>query len=86
MLEGAFSAIIPFVAVLNPAPVRATGVGWAGGAGRLGTAMAPLYVGLLVKKKGVAFAVVPLAAAAFLAALSIIVLRPRRGPGTAMVS
>jgi MFS transporter, putative metabolite:H+ symporter len=47
-LEGSFSAIIPFVAELYPASARATGVGWAGGMGRLGTALAPLTVGALV--------------------------------------
>jgi putative MFS transporter len=48
-LEGVFSAAIPWVAELYPAPIRATGVGWAGGFGRIGTALAPLVVGLLVK-------------------------------------
>jgi len=35
LLEGVFSAAIPFVAQIYPAQVRATGVGWAGGMGRL---------------------------------------------------
>jgi putative MFS transporter len=48
-LEGAFSVVIPFVADLYPSAARATGVGWAGGMGRLGAALAPLGVGLLLR-------------------------------------
>jgi MFS transporter, putative metabolite:H+ symporter len=48
-LEGIFSGVIPFVAELYPAAARASGVGWAGGMGRIGTALAPLGVGLLVQ-------------------------------------
>jgi len=48
-LEGIFSVVIPFVAELYPASARASGVGWAGGMGRIGMALAPLAVGLLVQ-------------------------------------
>lgn len=47
-LEGVFSSAIPFVAELYPPHIRATGVGWAGGFGRFGTALAPIIVGILV--------------------------------------
>jgi putative MFS transporter len=48
-LEGTFSVLIPFVADLYPAQARATGVGWAGGAGRVAMALAPLAIGSLVE-------------------------------------
>ncbi len=47
--QGTFSVAIPFVAELYPARIRATGIGWAGGRGRLGTALAPLAVGAIVQ-------------------------------------
>ncbi len=53
-LEGTFSASIPLVADLYPAKMRATGVGWAGGMGRLGTVVAPLAIGMLVNGNSLA--------------------------------
>ena len=47
--QGTFSVAIPFVAELYPARIRATGIGWAGGRGRLGMALAPLAVGAIVQ-------------------------------------
>lgn len=48
-LEGVFSVLIPLVASLHPAAMRATGVGWAAGMGRIGMALAPLAMGLLMQ-------------------------------------
>jgi len=47
-LEGIFGAVIPFVAESYPTEGRATGIGWAGGMGRLGAMLAPLAIGRLV--------------------------------------
>lgn len=69
VLEGTFSALIPLVADLYPAEVRGTGVGWAGGMGRLGTVLAPLATGLLVTKSGAA-AVILLACGSLIAAVA----------------
>lgn len=76
-LEGVFSVVIPFVAELYPASARATGVGWAGGMGRIGTALAPLTIGLLVAHDP-RLSILSLAAASLSATVAVVVLRGPR--------
>ena len=75
-LEGIFGAVIPFVAESYPAESRATGVGWAGGMGRLGATLAPLAIGSLVRIH-VHYAIMTLAAGSALAAIAMLVSRRR---------
>ena len=75
-LEGIFGAVIPFVAESYPAESRATGVGWAGGMGRLGAALAPLAIGSLVRID-VHYAIMTLAAGSLLAGIAMLVSRRR---------
>lgn len=69
-LEGIFGAVIPFVAESYPAESRATGVGWAGGMGRLGATLAPLAIGWLVHVD-VRYAIMTLAAGSTLAGIAM---------------
>jgi putative MFS transporter len=80
-LEGIFSVVIPFVAELYPANARASGVGWAGGMGRIGTALAPLAVGLLVQRD-VRVAIGSLALGPLLSVVATRVERRVAGVGT----
>jgi putative MFS transporter len=75
-LEGIFGAVIPFVAESYPAETRATGVGWAGGMGRLGATLAPLAIGSLVRIH-VHYAIMTLAAGSVLAGVAMLVPRRR---------
>jgi MFS transporter, putative metabolite:H+ symporter len=75
-LEGIFGAVIPFVAESYPAESRATGVGWAGGMGRLGATLAPLAIGSLVRVH-VHYAIMTLAAGSVLAGIAMLVSRRR---------
>jgi MFS transporter, putative metabolite:H+ symporter len=75
-LEGIFGAVIPFVAESYPAESRATGVGWAGGMGRLGATLAPLAIGSLVRIH-VHYAIMTLAAGSVLAGIAMLVSRRR---------
>lgn len=74
LLEGVFSAVIPFVAEIYPAAIRATGVGWAGGMGRVATAIAPLMIGYLVSINHQA-AVIALSLGSLVAAVAILIWR-----------
>lgn len=76
-LEGAFSAVIPFVAESYPTALRATGVGWSGGMGRLGTVLAPMAFGALVRINA-GLAIAALAVGALLAVASVSFARPAR--------
>lgn len=70
-LGTATAALIALSAMLYPAPIRATGVGWAMGVGRLGSFVGPLIVGALFAggwTVGAIFALI--AAPALLAALT----------------
>jgi putative MFS transporter len=73
-LEGIFGAVIPFVAESYPAESRATGVGWAGGMGRLGATLAPLAIGSLVRIH-VDYAIMTLAAGSVLAGIAMLMSR-----------
>jgi putative MFS transporter len=75
-LEGIFGAVIPFVAESYPAESRATGVGWAGGMGRLGATLAPLVIGSLVRIH-VHYAILTLAAGSALAGIAMLLSRRR---------
>ena len=75
-LEGIFGAVIPFVAESYPAESRATGIGWAGGMGRLGATLAPLAIGSLVRIH-IQYAIMTLAAGSVLAAIAMLVSRRR---------
>lgn len=46
--DGGLSAIAPYTPELYPTHARATGVGWANGAGRIASIVAPIVVGYLV--------------------------------------
>ena len=46
--DGCFSAIIPYTPELYPTRMRATGVGWASGAGRIAAIIAPIAIGFMV--------------------------------------
>jgi MFS transporter, putative metabolite:H+ symporter len=46
--DGGFSGVVPYTPDLFPTRLRATGVGWANGAGRLASLIAPLLTGALV--------------------------------------
>ena len=73
-LEGIFGAVIPFVAESYPAESRATGIGWAGGMGRLGATLAPLAIGSLVRID-VHYAIMTLAAGSVLAGIAMLISR-----------
>jgi MFS transporter, putative metabolite:H+ symporter len=73
-LEGIFGAVIPFVAESYPAESRATGVGWAGGMGRLGATLAPLAIGPLVRID-VQYAIMTLAVGSVLAGIAMLFSR-----------
>lgn len=75
-LEGIFGAVIPFVAESYPAESRATGVGWAGGMGRLGATLAPLAIGSLVRIH-VQYAIMTLAVGSALAGIAMLISRRR---------
>lgn len=75
-LEGIFGAVIPFVAESYPTESRATGVGWAGGMGRLGATLAPLAIGSLVRID-VHYAIMTLAAGSVLAGIAMLISRRR---------
>ncbi|WP_321390711.1 MFS transporter [Emcibacter sp.] len=47
LLQGAFTALYALAAHIYPTKVRATGVGWAAGLGRVGAIVAPIIAGLL---------------------------------------
>ncbi|MDB5708372.1 MAG: hypothetical protein JWL96_442 [Sphingomonas bacterium] len=79
-LEGAFSAVIPFVAESYPTALRATGVGWSGGMGRFGTVLAPIVFGALVRID-TGYAMAALAAGALFAVASVSFARPVAGGG-----
>ena len=67
-----------------PTSVRATGVGWALGIGRIGSIVGPLVGGVLLAEKWSASAVfIAAAAAAFCAALAALALSRLTGPGAA---
>ncbi|MES1979795.1 MAG: MFS transporter [Pseudomonadota bacterium] len=46
--DGGFGAIAPYTPELYPTRARATGVGWANGAGRIASILSPIAVGYLV--------------------------------------
>jgi len=75
-LEGIFGAVIPFVAESYPAESRATGIGWAGGMGRLGATLAPLAIGSLVRID-VHYAIMTLAAGSVLAGIAMLISQRR---------
>jgi putative MFS transporter len=75
-LEGIFGAVIPFVAESYPTESRVTGVGWAGGMGRLGATLAPLAVGWLVRID-VHYAIMTLATGSLVAGAAILLSKQR---------
>ena len=75
-LEGIFGAVIPFVAESYPTESRATGVGWAGGMGRLGATLAPLAVGWLVRID-VHYAIMTLATGSVVAGAAMLLSKQR---------
>ena len=50
--DGGFSGAAPYTPELYPTHARATGVGWANGAGRIGAMLAPITVGFMVAAEG----------------------------------
>jgi putative MFS transporter len=46
--DGGLSAVAPYTPELYPTSARSTGVGWAVGAGRIASVVAPIVVGFLV--------------------------------------
>lgn len=46
--DGGFGVMVPYVAELYPTRGRATGIGWAAGAGRIAAILSPLLTGYLV--------------------------------------
>ncbi len=47
LLQGAFTALYALAARIYPTSVRATGVGWGAGLGRVGAIVSPIIAGLL---------------------------------------
>ncbi len=72
--DGGLSAIAPYTPELYPTRARATGVGWATGAGRIASTLAPLAVGLLVPT-GLRSVFLVLAGGYLLAAITVIIFR-----------
>ncbi|APD88384.1 hypothetical protein BM524_00405 [Alteromonas mediterranea] len=48
LLQGAFTAMYAMAARVYPARIRATGIGWAAGLGRVGAILSPILAGYLV--------------------------------------
>lgn len=48
LLQGAFTAMYAMAARVYPTSVRATGIGWAAGLGRIGAILSPIVAGYLV--------------------------------------
>ncbi|WP_412724348.1 MFS transporter [Alteromonas sp. D210916BOD_24] len=48
LLQGAFTAMYAMAAQVYPARIRATGIGWAAGLGRVGAILSPILAGYLV--------------------------------------
>lgn len=74
--EGGFTGIVPFTPQLYPIPLRATGVGTANGAGRVGSLLAPLLVGWLTESGNIYLVFVIFAASYGLSALAAFFLKP----------
>jgi putative MFS transporter len=72
--DGGLSAIAPYTPELYPTRARATGVGWATGAGRIASILAPLAVGMLVPS-GLSTVFLVLASGYLLAAIAVIIFR-----------
>ncbi|AGL20667.1 MFS transporter [Actinoplanes sp. N902-109] len=73
--DGGFSGIVPFTPALYPPALRATGVGWANGLGRVASMVAPVLVGVIVTAGGTA-PVFAMFAAAYGAAAGTAALAP----------
>jgi putative MFS transporter len=71
--DGGLSAIAPYTPELYPTRARATGVGWANGAGRIASIVAPIAVGYVVHL-GLEFVFGLLACGFVLATVSVLVL------------
>ena len=48
LLQGAFTAMYALTARVYPTAIRATGIGWAAGLGRIGAILSPVIAGYLV--------------------------------------
>lgn len=72
--DGGFSGVAPYTPELYPTRLRATGVGWANGAGRLAAILAPLLVGILVAVSNPYIVFVLFAVSFLLAALVVTLL------------
>ncbi|QUQ66620.1 MFS transporter [Kutzneria sp. CA-103260] len=71
--DGGFSGIVPYTPELFPTRLRATGVGWANGTGRLASLIAPLLTGALVQA-GSAGTVFIVFAACYAGAVAVVLL------------
>lgn len=76
--DGGFSGVVPYTPELFPTRLRATGVGWANGAGRLASLIAPLLTGTLVAAH-MTYAVFMVFAACYVGAVVTVAVF---GPGT----
>jgi putative MFS transporter len=76
--DGGFSGVVPYTPDLFPTRLRATGVGWANGAGRLASLIAPLLTGALVSAHATYLVFVVFAACYAGAVATVAVF----GPGT----
>ena len=77
-LEGIFGAVIPFVAESYPTESRVTGVGWAGGMGRLGATLRAIAGSRLVGTyRHVHYAIMTLATGSLVAGAAILLLKQR---------
>ncbi len=73
LLQGAFTALYALAARIYPTTVRATGIGWGAGLGRVGAIVSPVVAGLLASNGWGMYALfllfaVPLAVAGFMVA------------------
>lgn len=71
--DGGLSAIAPYTPELYPTRARATGVGWANGAGRVASIVAPIAVGYVVHL-GLEFVFALLACGFVVASISVLMM------------
>lgn len=82
LLQGAFTAMYALAAQTYPTAVRATGVGWAAGLGRVGAIVSPIVTGYLVAAGWDMYQLFLLFAVPLVIA-AVLVMRFRAGAGSA---
>ena len=89
LLGCASSGLIALAAIFYPTAIRSTGVGWATGIGRIGSASGPLVVGMLIGMQWPARSIFAVVAAAVLigaVACALMGMRQRAGGAAAEAS